>query len=164
MLDQGILDQLMNNHSGSDLGDQIQMAKFRQSQGQSPSPIAPQPVMRGDGMPAKNPGIQTASADTSPAGGMDDYVSQMLASEQQAPGMDMKPTRKPDPTKSLSGRNVMQAQGKVPLSQHIQSQMDPKQGALRQGIDPMLAAILQRLQQKPVGPQAQQRPSMGISP
>ena len=164
-LDQGTLDQLIANYSGRELGDQMQMAKFRQSQGGVASPVADVPVQSqnlappsrtmGDGRPVVNKGVQVASADTSSPTPMASIIDKAAGDDVSARakfetnGSPVTPGRKP----------------LVNSSQYKQGNIDrAKQGALRQGVDPILAMILQRLQQKPMGTQGQQKPSMGVSP
>ena len=151
----GLLDQLMNNYSGRDLGDQLQMAKFRQASGGVASPVANQPVqssslappMRGDGRQMVNKGVQGTPADRSSATPMSSIIDKAAGEEVSAKANfeGVSPGQKPNTP----------MQGAPKALQGVR----PKQKPMQQGNNPLLARILQMMQQQHI-----QRPSMGISP
>ena len=180
-IDPGLLNQLMNNYSGSELGDQIQMAKFRQSQGGVASPISDVPVqsqnlapprMMGDGSPVMNKGVQVASADTTSPTPMSSIIDKAAGDEVSARASfeGVTPGVKPTQTTNQVRRANPNARGAV--ASPSPSMMPEKQPAPtaeslaaqrgRGAQDPLIAAIMRLLTQNqlkmPTGT-GQQRPS-----
>ena len=137
-LSNGMLEQLMMNNQGSKLGDAMQMAKFRQSQGNSMMPAARQPVETASlAPPTGAKGIQGAPVDSTSSRPMSeiidkaagDDVSQRANQEQLS---NVRPSRKPGQVAS------------APQSRGIAAAARPQTGMQ----DPLMAAIMRLVTMK----------------